>query len=177
MAESVYKIIEWSVRAASRGRRPHRGVARASESLRDLRVAEVSELDLQTRGRTGVRIPGQGEGLVQVRGWRVGRETASSTKRTARAPPPMKAATRRLGHDRSYGLRPSRCPRPRVVHRLHVDGTRCDPIDARERRRTDPPRLGTARRRVRRPRREPGSSPICGRDPMRRSPCTPDGIG
>jgi flavin-binding protein dodecin len=48
MAESVYKIIElvgtstesWEKAAAA-------AVARAGESLRELRIAEVSELDLQ----------------------------------------------------------------------------------------------------------------------------------
>jgi len=48
MAESVYKVIElvgtstesWEKAAAA-------AVARAGESLRDLRVAEVSELDMQ----------------------------------------------------------------------------------------------------------------------------------
>jgi dodecin len=48
MAESVYKIIElvgtssesWEKAAAA-------AITRASDSLRDLRVAEVSELDLQ----------------------------------------------------------------------------------------------------------------------------------
>jgi dodecin len=48
MAESVYKIIElvgtstesWEKAASA-------AVAKASESLRDLRIAEVSELDLQ----------------------------------------------------------------------------------------------------------------------------------
>ncbi len=48
MAESVYKIIElvgtssesWEKAAAA-------AVARASSSLRDLRIAEVSDLDLQ----------------------------------------------------------------------------------------------------------------------------------
>jgi len=48
MAESVYKIIElvgtstesWEKAAAA-------AVSRASASLRDLRIAEVSELDLQ----------------------------------------------------------------------------------------------------------------------------------
>ncbi len=47
MAESVYKVVElvgsstesWEKAAAA-------AVARASESLRDLRVAEVSELDM-----------------------------------------------------------------------------------------------------------------------------------
>ncbi len=50
MAESVYKVIElvgtstesWEKAAAA-------AVQRASESLRDLRVAEVSELDLQLK--------------------------------------------------------------------------------------------------------------------------------
>ena len=48
MAESVYKVIElvgtstesWEKAAAA-------AVARAGESLRDLRIAEVSELDMQ----------------------------------------------------------------------------------------------------------------------------------
>lgn len=48
MAESVYKIIElvgtstesWEKAASA-------AVARASQSLRDLRIAEISELDLQ----------------------------------------------------------------------------------------------------------------------------------
>jgi len=48
MSESVYKVIElvgtstesWEKAAAA-------AVARAAESLRDLRVAEVSDLDLQ----------------------------------------------------------------------------------------------------------------------------------
>ncbi len=50
MSESVYKVIElvgtssesWEKAAAA-------AVSRASESLRDLRVAEVSELDLQIK--------------------------------------------------------------------------------------------------------------------------------
>ena len=50
MAESVYKVIElvgtstesWEKAAAA-------AVQRASESLRDLRVAEVSELDVQLK--------------------------------------------------------------------------------------------------------------------------------
>jgi len=50
MSESVYKVIElvgtssesWEKAAAA-------AVSRASESLRDLRVAEVSELDMQIR--------------------------------------------------------------------------------------------------------------------------------
>jgi dodecin len=50
MAESVYKVIElvgtssesWEKAAAA-------AVSRASESLRDLRVAEVSELDMQIK--------------------------------------------------------------------------------------------------------------------------------
>jgi flavin-binding protein dodecin len=51
MAESVYKIIElvgtseesWEKAATA-------AVSRASESLRDLRIAEVAELDLQIEG-------------------------------------------------------------------------------------------------------------------------------
>jgi len=50
MSESVYKVIElvgtstdsWEKAAAA-------AVARAAESLRDLRVAEISQLDLQLK--------------------------------------------------------------------------------------------------------------------------------
>lgn len=50
MAESVYKVIElvgtstesWEKAAAA-------AITRASKSLRDLRVAEISELDIQLR--------------------------------------------------------------------------------------------------------------------------------
>ena len=50
MAESVYKVIEligtstesWEKAAAA-------AISRASQTLRDLRVAEVSELDLQLK--------------------------------------------------------------------------------------------------------------------------------
>ncbi len=50
MAESVYKVVElvgtstdsWEKAAAA-------AVARAGQSLRDLRVAEISELDLQLK--------------------------------------------------------------------------------------------------------------------------------
>lgn len=51
MAESVYKVIElvgtseesWEKAAAA-------AVARAGESLRDLRIAKVAELDMQIEG-------------------------------------------------------------------------------------------------------------------------------
>lgn len=51
MAESVYKVIElvgtstdsWEKAAAA-------AVSKASKSLRDLRIAEVSQLDLQLEG-------------------------------------------------------------------------------------------------------------------------------
>ena len=48
MAESVYKIIEL-VATSSEGweQAVSAAVARASQSLRDLRIAEVSELDVQ----------------------------------------------------------------------------------------------------------------------------------
>ena len=50
MAESIYKVIEligtstesWEKATAA-------AVARAGQSLRDLRIAEVSQLDVQTR--------------------------------------------------------------------------------------------------------------------------------
>ena len=48
MAESVYKVIEL-VGTSSEGweKAVAAAVARASQSLRDLRIAEVSELDVQ----------------------------------------------------------------------------------------------------------------------------------
>ncbi len=53
MAESVYKVIElvgtstesWEKAAAA-------AVDRASKSLRDLRIAEITELDMQLEGGT-----------------------------------------------------------------------------------------------------------------------------
>lgn len=53
MAESVYKVIElvgtssesWEKAAAA-------AIARAAQSLRDLRIAEVSELDMQIENGT-----------------------------------------------------------------------------------------------------------------------------
>jgi len=48
MAESVYKIIELvGTSSESWEKAASAAIARASDSLRDLRVAEVSELDLQ----------------------------------------------------------------------------------------------------------------------------------
>ena len=48
MAESVYKIIELvGTSSESWEKAANATIARASDSLRDLRVAEVSELDLQ----------------------------------------------------------------------------------------------------------------------------------
>ena len=52
MAESVYKIIELvGTSADSWEKAASAAVARASQSLRDLRIAEVGELDLQNRER------------------------------------------------------------------------------------------------------------------------------
>ena len=72
MAESVYKIIElvgtstdsWEKAATA-------AVERASQSLRDLRIAEVVAARPPDRGRAGRGLPGQGQGLVQVRGRRL----------------------------------------------------------------------------------------------------------
>jgi dodecin len=48
MAESVYKIIELvGTSSESWEKAATAAVARASQSLRDLRIAEISELDLQ----------------------------------------------------------------------------------------------------------------------------------
>ena len=51
MADSVYKVIEL-VGTSSDGweQAVSAAVARASQSLRDLRIAEVSELDVQIEG-------------------------------------------------------------------------------------------------------------------------------
>jgi flavin-binding protein dodecin len=69
MADSVYKIIElvgtstesWEKAASA-------AIDRASQSLRDLRIAEVSQLDLQLEGgqvvayRAKVKVPFKYEG-------------------------------------------------------------------------------------------------------------------
>lgn len=56
MAESVYKIIELvGTSTESWEKAAEAAVAKASESLRDLRIAEISQLDLQL-----------GEGNVQA---------------------------------------------------------------------------------------------------------------
>jgi flavin-binding protein dodecin len=48
MAESVYKVIELvGTSSESWEKAASAAIARASESLRDLRIAEVSRLDLQ----------------------------------------------------------------------------------------------------------------------------------
>ena len=48
MAESVYKVSEWvGTSAESWEKAAAAAVARAAGSLRDLRIAEVSQLDLQ----------------------------------------------------------------------------------------------------------------------------------
>ena len=50
MAESVYKIIELvGTSSESWEKAATAAVARASESLRDLRIAEVAELDMQLK--------------------------------------------------------------------------------------------------------------------------------
>ncbi len=50
MAESVYKVIELvGTSSESWEKATQAAVGRAAESLRDLRIAEVSELDVQIR--------------------------------------------------------------------------------------------------------------------------------
>ena len=69
MPDSVYKVIElvgtstelWEKAAKA-------AVDRAAKSLRDLRVAEVVAAGHGAEGRKGRSLPGQGEGVVQVRG-------------------------------------------------------------------------------------------------------------
>ena len=76
MAESVYKVIElvgtsgesWEKAASA-------AVSKASASLRDLRIAEVAELDLQLEDGK-VKASSQGEGFFQVRGWRLNSDNA-----------------------------------------------------------------------------------------------------
>ena len=51
MAESVYKVIELvGTSTDSWEKAANAAVERASQSLRDLRIAEVSELDMQLEG-------------------------------------------------------------------------------------------------------------------------------
>jgi flavin-binding protein dodecin len=51
MAESVYKVIELvGTSTESWEKAANAAVERASQSLRDLRIAEVSELDMQLEG-------------------------------------------------------------------------------------------------------------------------------
>jgi flavin-binding protein dodecin len=51
MAESVYKVIELvGTSTESWEKAANAAVGRASKSLRDLRIAEVSELDMQLEG-------------------------------------------------------------------------------------------------------------------------------
>lgn len=72
MAESVYKVVElvgtsdesWEKAATA-------AVERAGKSLRDLRIAEVVEQDLQDPGRQGFGLPHPDQGLVQIRGRRL----------------------------------------------------------------------------------------------------------
>ncbi len=50
MAESVYKVIELvGTSSESWEKAAQAAISRAAESLRDLRVAEVSELDMQIK--------------------------------------------------------------------------------------------------------------------------------
>ena len=68
-AEGVYRVIDvigtsknsWEDAAKS-------AVGTAAKSLRDLRIAEVTKMDMKVRGREGGRLPRAGAALVQVRG-------------------------------------------------------------------------------------------------------------
>ena len=68
MPESVYKVIElvgtstdsWEAAAKA-------AVDRAGQTLRDLRVAEVVQLDLSDRRGRSRAVPREGASLVQVR--------------------------------------------------------------------------------------------------------------
>ncbi len=82
MTESVYKVIEligtskdsWEKAAAA-------AVERAGKSLRELRVAEIAQLDLQLDCQGQDRsLPRQTQGLVQVRGLTSVRSNASRQK-------------------------------------------------------------------------------------------------
>ena len=69
MAESVYKVIEligtstesWEKAAAA-------AISRASQTLRDLRVAEVSAAGSATQGWQSGIVPREGKSFIQVRG-------------------------------------------------------------------------------------------------------------
>ena len=68
MAESVYKIIELvGTSTDSWEKAAKAAVERAAKTLRDLRVAEIAQLDMTTeKGKVGP-LPGEGKGVVQVR--------------------------------------------------------------------------------------------------------------
>ena len=67
MPENVYKVIEligtspdlWEKAATT-------AVERASQTLHDLRIAEVAELDLVIESRQSDGLPRQVEGLLQI---------------------------------------------------------------------------------------------------------------
>ena|SRR5437660_209139 len=79
MAESVYKVIElvgtssesWEKAAAA-------AVSEASKTLRDLRVAEISTLDVAIEN--GKMLPCQGQAILQVRRWQLERRNVNFHK-------------------------------------------------------------------------------------------------
>ena len=87
MAESVYKIVDlvgtstesWEKAAAA-------AVARASQTLRDLRIAEVEQLDMQIEEGQVINYRAKGAALVQVR------------RRRLALTPPSNAISRSANH-------------------------------------------------------------------------------
>jgi flavin-binding protein dodecin len=66
MADSVYKVITLiGTSTESWERAATAAVERASQSLRDLRVAEVRELDAAGRRQSDC-LSGEGQGIVQI---------------------------------------------------------------------------------------------------------------
>jgi flavin-binding protein dodecin len=69
MAEGVYKIVEVvGVSENSWEDAGRNAVETAAGSLRDLRVAEVTKLDMTVKGREGGRVRHARVALIQVRG-------------------------------------------------------------------------------------------------------------
>ena len=72
MADSVYKVIELvGTSTESFEGAVAAAVKQAALSLRDLRIAEVDELDVQIEDGHDQGLPGEGQGVVQVRGRRL----------------------------------------------------------------------------------------------------------
>ena len=121
MAESVYKVIE-IVGASSESweKAAKAAVERAAETLRDLRVAEVVEQDLQLQGRQGRILSDQAQDLVQIRGRaRLRSSTAFAIESDSELARPSIRATskRRRARSRRDGLSCAEATRMRSKRR------------------------------------------------------------